>query len=52
MNIKEMIDAIREVVSNTDRSIPESDVLTALVAEAEGWKMRLEEIEDEEGLDG
>ena len=48
MNIKEMIEAIRDVVGKSDRSIPEADVMAALVNESEMWRMRLQELEDEE----
>ena len=52
MNIKEMVDEIRNVVGRCDRSIPEVDVMEALVNESEGWSMRLQELENAEGDDG
>jgi hypothetical protein len=48
MNLKQLIEAIRELVGKTDRSIPEVDVMAALVNEADGWNMRLQELEAEE----
>ena len=48
MTIKEMIDAIREVVSKCDRDIPETDVLAALLNESESWQMRQQELEGDE----
>lgn len=45
MDINELIAAIREAVSDTDRDIPEAEVMAALVDESEGWRMRLQELE-------
>ncbi len=48
MTIDEMLDEIREIVSQVDRDIPELDVMSALEAEAECWRMRLEELQSED----
>lgn len=48
MNIKEIIDAIRETVSMCNRNILEVDLMAALVTESESWKMRLQELEDKD----
>lgn len=42
--IEAMLEKIRDAVAACKAS--EVDILDALVSEAEGWKMRLEEMED------
>lgn len=44
--IDAMLEAIRQAVSRCTAS--ERDTFEALVVEAEGWKMRLEELEAED----
>lgn len=48
MNIKQMIDQIREIIGGTDRDISEAEVLSALLDEAEFWRARLDEISDDD----
>lgn len=49
MNIEQTLDKIRDAISQCDAS--EKDLFEALDCEAEGWRMRLQELEDEdEGL--
>jgi hypothetical protein len=48
MNVNQMIEAIRDIIGRTDRSIPEIDVMQALVDESEGWRMRLDELVEDE----
>lgn len=44
--IKEMLEKVRKAISEC--KAPEKDMYEELVAEAEGWNMRLQEIEEEE----
>ena len=44
--IETMLDKVRQAMADCDAS--EKDVMKAMVVESEGWKMRLEEIEQEE----
>lgn len=46
MTVTEMLDKIRKIVSETDGD--EKDVMEALVVEAEGWRLRLQELEGDE----
>lgn len=46
MTTKEVIDAIRKIMAKHDGS--EKEFCEALVDESEGWRMRLEELEEEE----
>jgi hypothetical protein len=47
--IKKMLDKIRKAIAETATEMAgEKEVLEELVCEAEGWKMRLDEIEAEE----
>ncbi len=46
-NLSDTIDKVRNAVGDCDLSIPEVDLYNALVTEAFGWQMRLEELEDE-----
>jgi len=46
--IKKMLDKIRQAVGETSQACSEKEVLEELVCEADGWNMRLEEIESEE----
>lgn len=46
--IKRMLDEIDDAVGRT-REFPEIEVMAALVSKAEGWKMRLQELEEEQG---
>ena len=46
MNTKEVIEAIRNIMA--EHKGAERELYEALVDEASGWKMRLEEIEQEE----
>ena len=46
--IKKMLDKIRQAVGETSQACSEKEVLEELVVEADGWNMRLEEIEAEE----
>jgi hypothetical protein len=46
VNAKQMIEQVRAIIARCDAS--EKDAYEALLEEAEGWKMRLEELEDEE----
>lgn len=48
MSIKEMLDEIRRIIGETDRSIPEKEVYEALVDEASLWEARLYELTEEE----
>jgi hypothetical protein len=50
MNVEQVLQQVRDAISESDRSISEKDLYEALVAEAEGWKMRLEELEAEEEM--
>lgn len=43
-----MLEGVRDAVGRC-RGTSEREVLEALLAEAEGWKMRLREVEQEEG---
>ena len=45
-DIKTMLEEIRQAMARC--TAPEKAVFEALTAEAEGWNMRLEELEDEE----
>lgn len=47
MSTKQMIEQIRTIISKCTDS--EKATYEALVDEASGWEMRLEELEDEEG---
>lgn len=46
LTIKQMIREIQDVIGRTDRSIPEEEVLEALLTEADLWQMRLDELRD------
>jgi hypothetical protein len=46
MTTKEVVNEVRRIISKHDGS--EGDLLEALMTESEGWKMRLEELEEEE----
>ena len=46
MTTKEMLNEIRKIIGRCDAS--EHAVMEALVDESECWRMRLEELEDEE----
>ena len=46
MNIEQMLDAIRDVIGQTIE--PELAVMEALVAEADTWRARLGELQDED----
>lgn len=48
--IEIMLDKIRAAMAECD--LPEKEVYEALCSEAEGWQMRLEEIEAEEDDNG
>lgn len=48
MSIKDTIDEVRNAVARCNEG-SEAELLELLLAEAEGWKMRLEEIEEEGG---
>jgi hypothetical protein len=52
MTTKQMLDQIRSIISKCDAS--EKETYEELVSEAEGWKERLQELEeDDDGeLDG
>ena len=41
-----MLDDVRAAIGRC-RNVPEKDVYEALCAEADGWKMRLEELEED-----
>lgn len=45
--VKRVIERVRAAVAS-ERNVGERELLEELVAEAEGWRMRLNEIEDEE----
>ena len=45
--IKQMLDEIRKAISRC-RGPSEREVYEELMAEAEGWRMRLEELDNEE----
>ena len=47
MNIEEVMRAVRDAIGR--HTGDERDLYEALEAEAEGWRMRLQELEDEEG---
>jgi hypothetical protein len=49
MNIDQMLDQIRGVIGRVDRSISEREVMESLVEEADTWRARLFELEDDEG---
>lgn len=49
MSTKQMIDEIRKIVGRCTAS--EAACLEALLEEAEGWRMRLEELDEEEKED-
>ncbi len=40
------IDAVRTAIGDCDLSVSEADLYKKLLTEAEGWRMRLEELED------
>ncbi len=46
MTIQEMLKEINRIIAKCEAS--EKDTYEALVAESEGWSMRLDEIEEEE----
>lgn len=46
-DVEKMVDAIRGVIAEWAH-LPEKEVYEALVGEAEGWEMRLAELEDDE----
>lgn len=46
MKTCQVIDAIREAISK--HAGPERELLEELLSESDGWKMRLDELEDEE----
>lgn len=46
LRIDECLDEIRGVLARY-ADIPEAELYEELLGEAEGWKMRLEELEDE-----
>lgn len=46
MTIKQMLEEIRKIIGQCKAD--EKSTMEALVDEAEGWKMRLQELEDEE----
>lgn len=48
MNLKETLEAVRDAVGKCDRRVTEIELMRALDAEAEGWRMRLQELEDEQ----
>lgn len=45
LTIDQMLDQIRGIIAKCSGS--EEEVYTALVSEAEGWEMRLQELENE-----
>lgn len=45
MDVKDYIDQIRDTIGRS--TCDERALYEALMAEAEGWKMRLQELEDE-----
>jgi len=45
MHVRTMIERIREIIAKSDGT--EKETYEALMEEADGWKMRLEELEDE-----
>ncbi len=47
-NLNETIQAVLQAVGNCDREVDEKEFHEELMSIAEGWKMRLEEIEEEE----
>jgi hypothetical protein len=46
MDISEMLTQIRRAIQRCDAN--ERELYEALVAEAEGWRMRLEELDEED----
>jgi hypothetical protein len=52
LEVDRVLDAVRAAVGSCDRAVPEAALLDALMGEAEGWRMRLQELdlgsEDEE----
>jgi hypothetical protein len=44
--IKKMLNEIRQAIGRCNE--PEREVMEELMGEAEGWKMRLEELDEEE----
>lgn len=49
MNTKQIIDGIRKLLGQSDGK-NERELMEALVSESDGWRMRLQELE-EEGTD-
>lgn len=49
--VDQMLDEIRALVANYAEKMTESAMYEALVEESTGWKMRLEELDDDENLD-
>lgn len=46
MNVQQMIENIRKIISQC--TAPEREVFEALMSEADGWEMRLQELKEEE----
>ena len=47
MNTKQLLEKIRDLMAECTDS--EQVMFSALVTESDGWRMRLDEIEDEDG---
>lgn len=45
---QELMTALQDVFCNSSREMSERDALEAALAVAEGWRMRLDELEDED----
>lgn len=46
--IESLLADIRQVIGMHADAIPEGELLQALLGEADGWKMRLKELEEDE----